>query len=159
MSLRKIRFWQGARRVLLCCVILAALGGLAGCKSAPEAAPQEIVETTVGAISFSGILPDLGGPWAIYATQETVADLKDLCTGMRNCSAYGASTAVEGNAVPLYDAVTGEGAFAGPSFEKNGAYTVIITNASGTRYAYNPHVVFRDGNALISFEGMTGLSL
>jgi hypothetical protein len=116
------------------------------------------VETTVGAIDFGDNLPDLGGPWAIYATQETIVEFKDLLNGMQNCSAYGASTAMEGNAVPLYDA-TGDGAFSGPSFDKNGSYTVIIANASGTRCAYIPHVVFREGNASISFEDMTGLSL
>jgi hypothetical protein len=112
----------------------------------------------VGAIGFSGSLPDLGGPWAIYATHEAIVEFKDLLKGMLNCSAYGASTGMEGNAVQLFDVTADEGAFSGPSFDKNGAYAVIIANTAGTRYAYHPRVVFRDGNASISFEDMTGLS-
>jgi hypothetical protein len=74
---------------------------------------------------------------------------------MQNCSAYGASTAVEENTALLYQA--GGQPFTGPAFDRNGIYTIIIASAAGTWHFTSPRVVFSGGDAVISFENMVNL--
>ncbi|MDR3247349.1 MAG: hypothetical protein LBT39_01060 [Treponema sp.] len=146
--------FNGFGGFLLCGAVLTALISLGACKSAPPPPVEE--KPIVGVIAFNDGLPD--GPWAIYATQEQVSKFGDMENGMQKCSAYGAFTDAADGRVNLYDRQDLGEAYTGPAFNRDGTYTVIIATTDGTRYAFNPRVVFRDGEALISFAGMTNLT-
>jgi hypothetical protein len=113
-----------------------------------------VVDPGVGSVSFTGGLPS--GIWSIMVVPGPITTLLEYSTAVSNIVALGASTVTSGNAATLV--TTGA---TGGTFNPNGTYTILYTNADNPTdpvNKYQNNITFSGGNATINVSAMSNIS-